>query len=204
MTAEQVFVSHAPADLETVQELFTSIRNMPFGVYIAMEEVEPGRSRHNLEGRIRNSDVLVAVLTERAATNQWVNQEIGYAIAKGIPVVPLYEDPSSRGGYVDRVDGVAIDHDNPQATVFNLLSRLRAELAPLGALSVPNWFVRFPCNYDGCGESVTLDVESSQKDLWRMHEHKELLRTTCSECGSTYFFEPATLAFVRRDDGSVV
>ena len=203
MTAEQVFVSHAPADLETVQELFTSIRNMPFGVYIAMEEVEPGRSRHNLEGRIRNSDVLVAVLTERAATNQWVNQEIGYAIAKGIPVVPLYEDPSSRGGYVDRVDGVAIDHDNPQATVFNLLSRLRAELAPLGALSVPNWFVRFPCNYDGCGESVTLDVESSQKDLWRMHEHNELLRTTCSECGSTYLFEPATLAFVRRDDGSI-
>jgi len=202
MTAEQVFVSHAPADLETVQELFASIRNLPFGVYVAMEEVEPGRSRHNLEGRIRNSDVLVAVLTERAATNQWVNQEVGYAIAKGIPVVPLYENDSYRGGYVDRVEGVAIDHDNPEATVFNLLSRLRAELAPLGALSVPNWFVRFPCNYEGCGAAVTLELESSQKDLWRMHEHTELLRTACSDCGSTYFFEPATLAFVRRDDGS--
>jgi hypothetical protein len=203
MTGEQVFVSHAPADLDTVQELFPSIRNMPFGVYIAMEEVEPGRSRHNLEGRIRNSDVLVAVLTERAATNQWVNQEIGYAIAKGIPVVPLYEDTSDRGGYVDRVEGVAIDHENPQATIFNLLSRLRAELAPLGALSVPDWFVRFPCNFDGCGERVTLDLDGSQKNLWRKHEHKELLRTECSKCSSTYLFEPATLAFVRREDGSI-
>lgn len=203
MTAEQVFVSHVPADLETVQELFASIRNMPFGVYIAMEEVEPGRSRHNLEGRIRNSDVLVAVLTERAATNQWVNQEIGYAVAKGIPVVPLYGNPSYRGGYVDRVEGVAIDRNNPEATVFNLLSRLRAELAPLGALSVPNWFLQFPCNFEGCDEVLTLEIEDSQKDLWQMHEHKDFLHATCSTCGSTYFFDPATLAFVRREDGSL-
>jgi hypothetical protein len=202
MTAEQVFVSHAPADLETVQELFGPIRNFPFGVYVAMEEVEPGRSRHNLEGRLRNSDVLVAVLTERAATNQWVNQEIGYAIAKGIPVVPLYEDPADRGGYVDRVEGVEIDHENPTVTIFNLVSRLRAELAPLGALSVPNWYLQFPCNFDGCGTPITLNVDESQKHLWRMHEHNEPLTTTCPECGSTYLFDAATVAFLQREDGS--
>lgn len=201
MTGERVFVSHAPADLDTVTELFAPVRNLPFAVHVALEEIEPGRSRHNLTGRLDNSDVLVAVLTESSVSNAWVNQEIGYATANGVPIVPLYEDESQRGGYVDRVEGVEIEPDSPQVTIFNLLCRLRSELAPLGALSVPNWFLQFPCNFEGCGEQVTLDIVDSQKELWRQHEHNHTLSTDCPECGSTYHFEPATLGFLRREDG---
>jgi hypothetical protein len=201
MTDEQVFVSHAPGDLETAQELFGPVRNFPFAIHIALEEIEPGRSRHNLKGRLDNSDVVVAVLTEESVSNPWVNQEVGYAIANGIPVVPLFEDESQRGGYLDRVEGVSIDEGSPVTTIFNLVCRLRAELAPLGALSVPNWYLRFPCNFEGCGESVTLDIRESQKELWRMHEHNQTIAATCEECESRYHFDPATLGFVRRDDG---
>jgi len=201
MTGEQVFVSHAPEDLDTVEELFGPVRNLPFAVHVALEEIEPGRSRHNLTGRLDNSDVLVAVLTESSVSNTWVNQEIGYATANGVPIVPMYESPTHRAGYVDRVEGVEIDRENPQVTIFNLICRLRSELAPLGALLVPNWYLQFPCNFQGCGEQVTLDVESGQKELWRMHEHNQTLAADCPECGSTYQFDAATLGFLHREDG---
>ncbi len=201
MTGEQVFVSHAPSDVELVNELFAPVRNLPFAVHVALDEIEPGRSRQNLTGRLDNSDVLVAVLTEDSVSNDWVNQEIGYATANGVPIVPLFEAEHQRGGYIDRVEGVEIDRDNPGVTIFNLLCRLRSELAPLGALSVPNWFLQFPCNYQGCGERVTLDVEASQKELWRKHEHNRTISTDCPDCGSTYHFDPATLGFLHRDDG---
>lgn len=201
MTDERVFVSHAPADAEIVEELFAPVRNLPFAVHVAMEEIEPGRSRHNLTGRLDNSDVLVAVLTESSAGNAWVNQEIGYATANGVPIVPLYEDELQRAGYVDRVEGVEIERGDPQVTIFNLLCRLRSELAPLGALSVPNWFLQFPCNFEGCGERVTVEIDAGQKDLWRMHEHNQTIAADCPECGSTYHFEPATLGFLHREDG---
>ncbi|GAB3024971.1 toll/interleukin-1 receptor domain-containing protein [Natronobiforma cellulositropha] len=201
MTGEQVFVSHAPEDLELVQELFSTVKNFPFGVHIALEEVESGRRRKRLEGRLANSDVVVAVLTERAASNRWINQEIGYALAKGIPVLPMYEHESLRGGFISDVEGVTLDRDNLVFTVFNLLCRLRAELAPLGALSVPNWYIRFPCTIPDCGHPVTLELEEGQTKLWKRHQHGQLLEAACEVCRSTYYFDPATIGFVRREDG---
>ncbi|MFC4541981.1 toll/interleukin-1 receptor domain-containing protein [Halosolutus amylolyticus] len=201
MTGEQVFVSHAPADLDLVQDLFSTVKNFPFGVHIALEEIESGRSRKRLEGRLANSDVVVAVLTERSARSQWINQEIGYALAKGIPVLPLYTDESQRGGFISDVEGVTIDRQNLSFTIFNLLCRLRSELAPLGALSVPNWYIRFPCTVPGCDHPVTLELEQGQTKLWKLHKHGQLLTTSCDVCESTYYFDPATIGFVRREAG---
>ncbi|MFP8889221.1 toll/interleukin-1 receptor domain-containing protein [Natrialbaceae archaeon A-CW2] len=201
MTGEQVFVSHAPSDLELVQELFSTVKNFPFGVHIVLEEVGSGRSRKRLEGRLANSDIVVAVLTNRSAGSRWINQEIGYALAKGIPVLPLYETEDLRGGFVSDVEGVKIDRENPSFTIFNLLCRLRGELAPLGAMSVPNWYIRFPCTIPDCGHPVTLDITQGQTKLWKLHQHGQQLTATCDICESKYYFDPATIGFRGREDG---
>jgi hypothetical protein len=200
MAEEQVFVTHAPEDLELAQDLFATVRNLPIGVHLALEEIESGRSRSDLKGRLSNSDLVVAVLTDAAASNTWVNQEIGFAVAKGIPVLPLYTDGVQPAGYVERVEGVSLEPDELEVTVFNLLCRLRAELAPLGTLSTPNWFVRFPCNFENCDQPVTLDVQTGQKDLWQMFKHNQPLVATCEECASRYIFNPATIGYVRREN----
>ncbi|MFC4246573.1 TIR domain-containing protein [Natribaculum luteum] len=201
MTGEQVYVAHAPGDLELVQDLFSTVKNFPFGVHIALEEADADRSRDLLKGRIDDSDLLVAVLTDDAADDQWVNQEIGYAVAKDVPVLPLYDHEQLRGGYVTAVDGIEIDRENLTATIFALLGRLRDELTPLGGLAVPNWFVRFPCTLSGCGHRVTLEIDDEQTKLWKRHKHGQRLETTCDVCGTTYYFDPATIGFVRREDG---
>lgn len=201
MTGEQIYVSHVDADLELVQELFSTVKNFPFGVHIALEEIESGRSRKRLEGRLANSDVVVAVLTDESATSRWVNQEIGYALANGIPVVPLYTDERFRGGFIETAEGVRIDRENLSTTIFDLLGRLRSELSPLGALSVPNWYIRFPCTIPDCGHPVTLEIEYDQPTLWKRYEHGRLLSTSCGICKTTYYFDPATIGYVRREDG---
>ncbi|WP_435360688.1 toll/interleukin-1 receptor domain-containing protein [Haloarchaeobius sp. DFWS5] len=201
MTDAQVFVSHASADVEAVSEVFTTVRNLPVGVHVALDEVEPGRTRGDLKGRLANSDVVVCVLTEAAMESHWVQQEIGYATAKGIPVLPLYEAGIDPPGYIDRVEGVEFQPDETEVTVFNLLCRIRAVLAPLGTLSSPNWFVQFPCNFADCDHPVTLDIEQTQKSLWQQYKHNQPLAASCPDCGSRYLFNPATLGYVKREDG---
>ncbi len=194
-----MFVSHAEGDLTLVGELFSTVKNFPFGVHIALEDVESAGSRGRLEGRLANSDVVVAVLTEGSADDTWINQEIGYALARDISVVPLYDRPGLTAGFVEGVEGVTIDRNDLTRTIFELLCRLRAELEPLGALSVPNWYVRFPCTVPDCGHPVTLAIEQDQPKLWRLHQHGKLLETSCDVCRATYYFEPATIGFVRRE-----
>jgi hypothetical protein len=202
MTGEGVYVSHAAADLELVQDLFSTVKNFPFGVHVALEELGSGRSRTRLEGRLANSDLVVAVLTEAEADDTWVNQEIGYAVARGIPVLPVRDEGVRDRGFVSDVEGVTIDRDDLPATIFDLLGRLRSELAPLGSLSVPNWYVRFPCTVTDCDHPVTLELEQDQSRLRKLHAHGKLLPTSCGGCGATYYFDPATIGFVRRADGA--
>lgn len=201
MTGEQVYVSHAPGDLSLIQDLFSTVKNFPFGVHIALEEIESGRSRKRLEGRLANSDLVVAVVTEDAAGNRWIEQEIGYAVAKGIPVLPLHDEGTDPHGYIGDVEGVTIDRTDLTVTIFNLLCRLRGALAPLGALSVPNWYIRFPCTVPDCGHPVTLELEQGQTKLWKLHSHGKLLTAACESCESTYYFNPATIGFISREDG---
>jgi len=203
MINETVYVTHGPADLSLATDLFSTIRNFPFTVHVAMEELESGRARSELEGRIANADVVVALFTAESATDPWLNQEVGYAVAKGVPVLPVYEDPDRRGGYVADSEGVELERDDLPVTVFNLICRLRAALAPVGALSVPNWFLRFPCSLEGCDGAVTIEIERSQKELWRMHEHNQPVREDCPTCGSTYFFDAGTFGFLHREDGAL-
>ncbi|AGN02060.1 hypothetical protein L593_10575 [Salinarchaeum sp. Harcht-Bsk1] len=197
MAETRVFVSHATADLDVAQNLCSSIRNLPLTVALAGEEVQPGRVRRNLEGQLRNSDLAIALLTDEGAADYWVNQELGYAVAKGLPIIPIVEDDAYLRGYVEGTDGVQYDAENPEVTVFNLLSRVRSELEPIGTLSSPNWYVAFPCNNGQCRAEVQLEIDQLQKDLWQKYEHGKLLRAECPECGASYEFNPATLGFVR-------
>ncbi|MWV41265.1 toll/interleukin-1 receptor domain-containing protein [Natrialba sp. INN-245] len=199
MTGEQVYVSHAPSDLELVQTLFSTVKNLPFDVHIALEEVDSNSTRDRLESRIPDSDVVVAVLTDRSADSRWVNQEIGYARAERIPIFPVYTDERHRGGYLADIEGMSIKRDDLSRTIFELLGGLRHNLEPIGPLSVPNWFMRFPCTTDGCPEQVVLDIDAPQSKLWKQHRHGKPLAVTCSACGGTYYFNPATLGFIRRD-----
>lgn len=200
MADKQLFVSHAPADLEPVTEIMGPIRNLPFDVYVAVEEIEPGRSRRNLKGRLSNSDLMLSFLTESSVDNHWVNQELGYATAKGIPVLPVVESERYQRGYSKEIEGVEFDRENPEVTVFNLLCRLRSELEPIGELSMPSWYVSFPCSRKGCERTVTLDIERRQKELWQQYEHGNTITAECEACGSRYEFNPATLGFIERID----
>lgn len=199
MSDERVFVSHAPGDVETVERLFRSARNFPFDVHVAADELGGVVSRESLKSRIDDSDVMVAVLTEAAATDPWVNQEVGYAVARGVSVLPVYEHRDCLGGYLTDVEGVELDVDGMDTTVFRLLGNLRGELAPLGALDTPKWYVRFDCTVEDCGTPVTMSIQEQQSELWRLHDHGRTIHVDCEACGGRYHFDPATLGFLKRE-----
>jgi hypothetical protein len=199
MSDERVFVSHAPGDVETVERLFRPVRNFPFDVHVAANELGGVVTRESLKSRIGDSEMVVAVLTEAATTDPWVQQEIGYAVARGVSVLPVYERREYLDGYLTDVEGVELDDDGMDETVFRLLGNLRGELAPLGALDTPKWYIRFDCTVEDCGTPVTMSIQERQQELWRLHGHGRTIHADCEECGGRYHFDPATLGFLKRE-----
>lgn len=198
MDEPRLFVSHAAADRDRLEQLLRPVQNLPIEVAFAEDELEADLRRRDLEGQLANSDLFLPVLTEAGAADPLVNQEIGYASATEIPVAVLTNDDSHLRGYLSDAHATTYDPADLESTVFHLLSSIRAELEPLGSLSTPNWFLAFGCTSEGCDAHVELDVDEPQAALWKLYEHDELLSTACPDCGVRYDFNPATLGFVQR------
>ena len=89
----KVFVSHSRNELDNIVAAYVCecLKKNKFIPLIDVDDNQiVGRSVvKNVEELLRQSDVLLAILTQNSATSIWVNQEMAYAQALGIPVVHL-------------------------------------------------------------------------------------------------------------------
>jgi nucleoside 2-deoxyribosyltransferase len=90
--AYRVFISHSAQD----QGLVISLANLlsKFGVDVSVAEwyLTPGeRLDDKVFEQIKKSDCIVALLTRSGMRSSWVQQEIGFSLQQGKPVIPMVE-----------------------------------------------------------------------------------------------------------------
>lgn len=197
MTAPRCYVSHAAADRDRVAQLLRPIRNLPVEVVFAGDEVDPGVRRREREGQLDDADQVLVFLADAGPQDPLVNQEIGFAVAADLPIVPIAPSEERLPGYLEGREFVRYERGDLEETAFRLVSELRDRLEPVGTLATPNWFLTFECSTDGCGSEVRLEVDEPQAVLRSYSKHEELLEAACEDCGATYQFNPLTLGYVR-------
>lgn len=83
------FISHSSKDTKLAEDIAAILTNA--GHYVKrMADLEPSREyTKKIKQSIERSHVMIPVLTKASVKSQWVQQEIGYAIARYIPVVSV-------------------------------------------------------------------------------------------------------------------
>jgi hypothetical protein len=85
---------------------------------------------------IEESELFLVFLTENSLNSQWVNQEIGYALGKGISVIPLKKEGIDFKGLIEAAKYVKIQ-DNPVDTVRDVFARLKdKQLSPTAQAAI--------------------------------------------------------------------
>lgn len=86
----KLFFSHSNRDAVWVHAVNTQLEKLGITVYLAEQDLQPGRLLDvKLQRQIDLCDAMVVLLTEAAAVSPIVREEIGYAIGAGKLVVPL-------------------------------------------------------------------------------------------------------------------
>jgi len=194
--AKQVFVSHTESDLDYIENVLSSIQNLPFDLIISISEPEAGRIPATVTEQISNSDVFIPFLTHDSKNNQWVNQEIGYATSQRTTIIPLFENDSMLNGLISNYKGIKLDRHNINQTTFQVITMLRENFEPLslGPL-MPNWYIRLQCDYGTCHWDNTFPINISQEELWEIYEENNIISWNCENCGTEYQFNPVTFEF---------
>jgi FMN phosphatase YigB (HAD superfamily) len=89
----QVFVSYAFSDEEIMKRLCRELKEYEIETYVAVHDIGLGEPLPNkIEEAIQKSDAIVVLLTRNSATSPSVNQELAFAKAKGIRIIPVVEN----------------------------------------------------------------------------------------------------------------
>lgn len=97
MANAYVFIIHPEKDNDILQKLVSEYNDRTFGnVILQMRFVDSSQASQlgcdfgaEIKLQIDQSECVLALVTPNTKKSTWVNQEIGYTIGKGIPLLPV-------------------------------------------------------------------------------------------------------------------
>lgn len=121
----KLFISHRDKHKHAAHALAEYL--LPYGIscFVAHDDIEPTEEwRHEIEKALRSMDAFLALLTDDFSGGNWTNQEVGFAIARGVPIVPLKVSTLNPYGFMEIYQGLPGNLDNMTQTansVFKLI-----------------------------------------------------------------------------------
>lgn len=122
-----VFLSHSTLDGHLVQVVREQATTLGVNVYLHEEHPEPGvQLSTKLIEAIERSDALIVLITRNASASNFVNQEIGVALGKQKPIIPLVEKGVSANllAMLQGVEYVPFDATDLSSSLSTLTSRI--------------------------------------------------------------------------------
>ena len=132
------FVSHSTKDIRgDVGEVCEIFEKCKIRSYVADRDAPLGKPLpEEIKKAIEESELFLVFLTKNSRKSPWVNQEIGYALGKGVPVIPLKKGRIIVKGLIESAKYVKM-RDNPLDTVNEIFSRLKSKaLSPTAQAAI--------------------------------------------------------------------
>ena len=92
----RVFLSHKSEVKKETAALKDGLRLFCISCFVAHEDIHPTKAwQDEIENALASMDGFVALMTEDFHDSNWTDQEVGYAVARGVPIIAvrLGKDP---------------------------------------------------------------------------------------------------------------
>lgn len=145
----RAFISHRDSIKRIAHEIGDGLEQFGVSSFVAHDTIEPTASwQAEIEKALETMEVFIALITEDFHDSVWTNQEVGFARARGIPVVSVKLGKIDPRGFIADKQALHGDLDAPNASVeaiYKLLAeklgqRDRIQHALITAFcAAPNW-----------------------------------------------------------------
>lgn len=134
----RLFVSHLSAHREFAAELQSSLAKYGISAFVAHSDIEPTQEwQSQIETALGTCDSLIALLHPSFHESRWTDQEIGYAMGRGVPVFSIRfgQDPYGFIGRFQAFNGNGKTCDRLASELFQVyLTHKQTERAMASAL----------------------------------------------------------------------
>lgn len=125
----RAFCSHVSAYKELVSDVKAQLGGYYIDCFVAHEDIEPSKHwQEEIRSALRSCHVLLAFLTDGFHESNWTDQEVGFCVARGIPILPIKcgIDPY---GFISHIQAIPATDCKPVPIAQAVLSTLVANPA---------------------------------------------------------------------------
>jgi hypothetical protein len=119
----KVFLSHKTGVKKETAELKERLSMFGITAFVAHEDIRPTRKwLDEIDNALISMDAFVALLTEDFHESDWTDQEVGFALGRGVPVIclKLGRDPY---GFIGKFQALACSWDEAPVKIAGLLTK---------------------------------------------------------------------------------
>jgi nucleoside 2-deoxyribosyltransferase len=117
----RVFLSHKSAVKKQVAALKEKLRLFGISCFVAHEDVNPTKEWQNeIENALASMDAFVALLTRDFHDSEWTDQEVGYALARAVPLIAVRLERNPYG-FIGKFQALAAKWDEAPAGIARVL-----------------------------------------------------------------------------------
>jgi hypothetical protein len=89
----RLFITHLAKYKGTAHSLKSNLRFYGIDAFVAHDDIRPGKEwQLVIESALHSCDALVGLLHDGFRESDWCDQEVGFALGRGVPVVPMHFD----------------------------------------------------------------------------------------------------------------
>jgi hypothetical protein len=165
--AFRLFISHTSGNAAIAGKVRDIFSRWRIDAFVAHTTIEPTREWERvIETALASCMALTALITDDFVASRWCDQEVGYCLARTVPVVPvnLGADPH---GFIAKYQAVSVQSPPTPSSLADAIFRALARHSALKELMAPPTVYRYAGSrsFDGARANFKLIREMSP-DVW--------------------------------------
>jgi hypothetical protein len=130
MAATKIFISHSHHDNDWADWIDVQLENRGFQVWRDLTSIRAGQSFiAELNKAIEQSDLMVVLMSPAYFASAWANQEMEFAAARKMPIIPVLIEPCEVRGLLQYYNWADLTKDREKGLrrVVEAVEHLRGE-----------------------------------------------------------------------------
>ncbi|HJU13721.1 MAG TPA: toll/interleukin-1 receptor domain-containing protein [Candidatus Nitrosotalea sp.] len=193
--ARRIFIGYATGDEDNVRELYGALSRLE-GVEAYIPEWDDSINKvfsRKIRDGLEHADLAVFLITFNSTNTIWLNQEVGYASAKNIPVISVVERGIDVKGFLEGSQHLVFQRANFRLNIRQIVSEVLGFFSKGG-----NPITSFKSTCPSCNKEFS-EILPRMESLNEKIERGLNLSLQCKLCSATFEADPIT--FVAQNTG---
>ena len=122
----RIFISHSAKNYKTAKKLKELFIDSGISCFAAHKDIEPTKPwQLEIKKALNSMEVMICLITKNACESWWVNQEIGFALAQDIPIIPIKLDEHDPKGFISEIQAMSLDINDIKSSVNNIIRLIK-------------------------------------------------------------------------------